>query len=159
MPRAAILLLVIAFGAACGDGAIGDSRSGPFAGELPDDGFDAPPESFGEPDAGVSQPPPPAPAEDEQDPIVPPKAGSWPATNEPLGHRHPECQALYGKTPAQIEATLCGISGGKVPGDQTYTACAYTGGLDFQGSNVTFDCVKWATGNTTFGTRCEGAPG
>jgi hypothetical protein len=91
--------------------------------------------------------------------VTPPTPGSWPSPSDPLGHRHPECLAIYGKTPAQIEATPCNVTGAGDPtAGETYTGCYHNGTLDFQGDNITFDCVKWDTGATGFGTRCQGTP-
>ena len=140
---------------ACGDGQIGERRFG----SAPDEDSYAPLDGFEDPDGGVPYVTLPSPSVEDESPKVPTKAGNWPSPSEPLGHRHAECEATYGMSPEEIEATPCGISGGEVPDGSSYAACTHTGALDFQGSNISFDCVNWATGSTEFGTRCEGAPG
>jgi len=84
--------------------------------------------------------------------------GSWPSASEPMGHNDPYCEATYGKTPAEIEATPCGVTE-NIAANTTVSACTHNNVIDFQGDNITIDCVKWSTGATPFGTRCEQADG
>lgn len=97
----------------------------------------------------------------ESPPSVPPPAstpGSYPSATAPLGHTHPECLATYGKTPAQIEATPCGMPGGIAQPNTTYKACNQSAGFDFGGSNITLDCVNFRS-SSAFGFRCNPTSG
>jgi cysteine-rich repeat protein len=84
--------------------------------------------------------------------------GTWPSAAEPMGHDDPYCEATYGKTAAEIESTPCGVTE-NIAANTTVSACTHNNVIDFQGDNITIDCVKWNTGATPFGTRCEQADG
>jgi len=86
--------------------------------------------------------------------------GTYPTATEPLGYKHPECLAVYGKTPAQIEATTCPMTNGEALANTTYSACSVNGSISFKGDNITVDCVKLnAPAGNAYGIKCNSASG